>query len=98
MEKVDVFEQVNLVLGVLSEVANNKKIKLLNNVIPQTFIHTDVNVFQTIIRNLVNNAIKFTPVEGSISIEASVPSEGKIQLSVTDTGIGMEETTRKKTL
>jgi PAS domain S-box-containing protein len=96
MEKVDVFEQVNLVLGVLSEVANNKKIKLLNNVIPQTFIHTDVNVFQTIIRNLVNNAIKFTPVEGSISIEASVPSEGKIQLSVTDTGIGMEETTRKK--
>jgi signal transduction histidine kinase len=40
---------------------------------------------------LVDNAIKFTPSQGAVSIEASPAADGGIDLVVRDTGIGMKE-------
>ncbi len=45
---------------------------------------------QKIVRNLISNAIKFTPSDGSISVYLST-SEGKLCLSVSDTGVGMSK-------
>ncbi|MFT6750978.1 MAG: signal transduction histidine kinase [Candidatus Azotimanducaceae bacterium] len=48
----------------------------------------DVNLTKTIIRNLLANAIKYTPEKGSIHIETET-IDGKVQLVVTDTGGGV---------
>jgi len=60
--------------------------------IPKTLIGDDQRIAQ-IITNLLANAIKFTPEEGSISVDTRLLEEDEgvctIQISVTDTGIGI---------
>ncbi len=52
------------------------------------------NMLQTIIRNLVSNAVKFTPENGRITISTN-KTNGKIRLQITDTGRGMDKKTLK---
>jgi PAS domain S-box-containing protein len=59
------------------------------------FIKTDVNVvvadtnmLSTIIRNLISNAIKFTPTNGKVNIYA-MQTKGDVEFSVSDNGVGM---------
>ena len=49
----------------------------------------DLNIFKTIIRNLVSNAIKFTPQDGSITINI-LERDGKAAIAVKDSGVGIE--------
>jgi signal transduction histidine kinase len=41
--------------------------------------------------NLLSNAIKFTPENGRVNASAHRPPDGGIQVSVTDTGVGISE-------
>lgn len=50
--------------------------------------YADINQVHTMIRNLVSNAIKFTPSGGNISISSHAAAD-QIQITVADTGIGM---------
>jgi PAS domain S-box-containing protein len=52
-------------------------------------VNADIHMLQTIIRNLVSNAIKFTPRGGKIKISAIAGPETFVTISVSDTGIGM---------
>jgi two-component system sensor histidine kinase/response regulator len=51
-------------------------------------VHADYNALLRILGNLLDNAIKFTPTNGRISISARQVSDG-VQFSVTDTGYGI---------
>ena len=63
----------------------------LNLDCPQgTFCVSDQNILSTIVRNLVSNAVKFTPRGGSITVSA-VRKDGNTLVSVSDTGVGMDE-------
>ena len=55
----------------------------------------DRDMIFTVIRNLVNNAIKFTPKGGKVVISAC-RKDGSVQVSVTDTGAGMDSATQSK--
>ena len=57
-------------VALLSGGANNKSLKLLSTVDEEITIYGDENMVNTIIRNLVSNAIKFTPQNGEIRITA----------------------------
>ena len=48
-------------------------------------------MFETVIRNLVSNAIKFTPVGGKIFVSAFSSGNNLIAIRVSDTGIGMSQ-------
>jgi len=50
-------------------------------------IRTDPEKLKVVLRNLIGNAVKFTP-QGSITVKASA-QRGGVEVSVTDTGIGM---------
>ncbi len=60
--------------------------KYLNN----CTIFADREMINTILRNLVTNAIKFTPVGGRIEITTGLNNDGT-QITVADTGIGMTQ-------
>ncbi|HKA54312.1 MAG TPA: HAMP domain-containing sensor histidine kinase [Candidatus Binatia bacterium] len=50
-------------------------------------IRTDAEKLKVVLRNLIGNAVKFTP-QGSITVQAS-PQSGGVEVSVSDTGIGI---------
>lgn len=57
-------------------------------------IHADEKMISTVIRNLISNAIKFTPQGGTITIssqEKNVDGKKVIETGISDTGIGMTE-------
>lgn len=53
-------------------------------------INTDTEIFKSVIRNLVNNAIKFTRKNGRIFISAE-NTEEEVRITVQDTGIGIPD-------
>ena len=55
---------------------------------PNVTIQTDRLLFTQVIRNLVTNALKFTP-QGSVCVRAEFPSPYEIEFAVEDTGIGI---------
>jgi two-component system sensor histidine kinase/response regulator len=50
----------------------------------------DKNMINTVVRNLISNAVKFTPENGKFSIKLS-KMDSSVLVTVTDTGIGMPE-------
>jgi len=77
-------ESVELMEGALER----KNIKIETSGNNELEIFADVNMFTAIIRNLVSNAIKFTPVNGQVSIQFR--EEGDFcEISVNDSGVGI---------
>lgn len=50
----------------------------------------DANIFSTVLRNLISNAIKFSKVGGTIHVSGAKRSDGVIEMSVADRGVGMD--------
>jgi len=60
--------------------------------IPETFeVFADRNMIGGVLRNLISNAVKFTPQGGEIIINAELLPGNSMQISVHDTGIGMSK-------
>jgi len=69
--------------------AESKEIEIINEIENLVFVKADANMLETVLRNLITNAIKFTPEKGRIKI--SMAQKEFIEISVCDTGIGMEK-------
>ena len=64
---------------------------------PSDTVLADEDKLRRVMYNLIDNAIKFTPDEGEITIETTVDtSTGKVTISVADTGRGMTEEELKR--
>ena len=72
----------------LNDNADKKEITITTTIPDTIEVYADKNMFQAIIRNIVLNAIKFTPKNGSITIEAK-EDEQNTTLIVSDNGVGM---------
>jgi len=79
---------INEELRVVEDMSAGKNISIKNNVNDEMIIFADKNMLRTVIRNLLTNAIKFTPRNGSVEINGKVLAE-EWEISVTDNGIGM---------
>ena len=76
------------VLTLLKGNAAQKKVDLVYKSYPGTEVFADSTMLHSIFQNLIGNAIKFTPVDGCVTIQA-VDQGTMIQVSVIDTGIGV---------
>ena len=84
-------EVVNEGLSTVLETAQNKKIGLSVSIPENIGIWADSNIIETVLRNLVSNAIKFTPSGGNITLEAKITDNKNLLFSVQDSGIGMKK-------
>lgn len=84
---------VNDNINLLSEIAMAKSIKIVSHLGPQTLVWSDENQVDIVIRNLISNALKFTPRDGMITIMAK-ENTTDWEISVRDTGIGMDQETQ----
>ena len=76
-------------LKVLKESASKKEIKITSYLPDNIEIYADSHMLETVVRNLVSNAIKFTPKSGEISLTATATEGNTIEIKVSDNGIGM---------
>jgi len=87
-EIIDVEDAVSDVLDQEMGSALNKTIELKKNVSPGLKLYADRITLNIILRNLIMNAIKFTPGKGKIEVLASENKDG-IHLTVKDNGVGI---------
>jgi signal transduction histidine kinase len=89
-EKLNLKEKVSDCVDVLSETAKKKKVEIVISIAEETVAFVDNHMFDSILRNLVSNAIKFTNVGGKIRVEAlSNNNNHFIEVKVSDSGIGI---------
>lgn len=90
----------NETIELLDQIAKNKNIKLINQIPEDIIVDADNNMLSTIIRNLISNAVKFTPEGGEIIIKASLISTENhkmfSEIIVSDSGVGIPEETQSK--
>lgn len=94
--KIILHEKVNDVIGLLSGNALKKNLTLINLVLPGVFILADENMLQSILQNLLANAIKFTKSGGTVQVSATQISEKLTKISIKDTGVGIDSKNLKK--
>lgn len=93
--KQNLLEHVKSIVENFQLQAEQKKIKIHLNIEPSLFYYADKNLIDAVLRNLVNNAIKFTPENGSVEISARSLNE-KVEIKVKDTGIGIPNEIKEK--
>lgn len=92
LSDISLTESIGNNIKTLNIQANQKHISILANLEDNYFVRGDKNMLNTIIRNLINNALKFTPQGGVIKIGVNPHyAEDEIMVYVKDNGIGMEE-------
>lgn len=89
LENVNIREITEQVLQLQRTNTLNKKVSLVNNIDENIFIYADKVSVDTILRNLTDNAIKFTPAGGNVSLEAE-EKDGNVVIYVKDSGVGMD--------
>ena len=84
-----ILENFNLLRGI----SDRKNIKLNYSHKGDSHALCDKDLINIIIRNLLTNAIKFTPIKGNISVtvEESILKDGKVYLIIKDNGIGIDQ-------
>ena len=89
-KNINLAQQVTGVISFLEIQAINKDIAIINKVEKNVQVKADENMLDTILRNLISNAIKFTQQKGEIQIYASLKNDF-IEITVKDNGVGMTQ-------
>ncbi len=76
------------VLSFLGSMINTKRLTIANRVSSPIVVFADIDHVHFVLRNLISNAIKFTPEGGTISLEV-IKKSGFYVFSVIDTGVGI---------
>lgn len=89
--KPETFDVVNIVQELktlLQETASQKEIQIDVDLPPYLEIFADKAMINTVLRNLVSNAIKFTPLKGAVKIVSKLKDD-QIVFMVKDNGVGI---------
>lgn len=89
---LNLYDVVNEAIEDAIDSAHTKKIELVNHVLTDLTAYADKNMLLTILRNLIQNSIKFTNEGGSIKINSRSGNQ-IVEISVTDSGVGMDKDT-----
>jgi signal transduction histidine kinase/tetratricopeptide (TPR) repeat protein len=89
IEKFDLSEAAKQTVGLLMPEANKKELNIVNTIPGGMIINADFNMVALLIRNLISNAIKYTPHNGTVTLSAVLPDRQTVQIKVYDTGIGI---------
>ncbi|MFH2091650.1 MAG: ATP-binding protein [Pseudomonadota bacterium] len=88
-ENIDISRMLNNACELYTPLAEDKNIKLNVDIQENIMIQADKKMFQRALSNLLDNAIKFTPENGKIDVNAFI-NENQIIIQFKDTGPGID--------
>jgi len=90
-EETDLAKLVNEALCLMEQQRKNKQIDIDFSIEKDILVKTDKHMLQTVLRNLVSNAIKFSFKNKRVAIVAEKTENESIKISVADEGVGMDK-------
>lgn len=96
LENTDLLRIIESCVDDIAPIAKNRDIKV-NKVFPQNLkeVMADASAIRRVVQNLLDNALKFTPSGGQITL-AVRPTNGMVELEIEDTGPGMSTEEQSK--
>jgi signal transduction histidine kinase len=88
-QEFDIAETIKDVLRPLGLSAKAKQIQVVHQLTKAIYVYADRDMINLVLRNLISNAIKFTPASGSIFIHVQTHSD-HVEVFIKDTGIGID--------
>lgn len=88
-EKLDLNILTGNVVNLLRLSAQEKDIVIALKMENELLSYADANIYSTVLRNLVGNAIKFSRVGSIIHVAGKKRNDGMIEIQVADSGVGM---------
>ena len=92
---IDLNQLMDQNVQLFASYAHNKNIQLGLDISGEAVVYADRNMVSSVIRNLLNNAIKFTNKGGEVHVTVK-DVDHRSELSVTDTGMGIAEDDLRK--
>ncbi|WP_346863194.1 PAS domain-containing sensor histidine kinase [uncultured Draconibacterium sp.] len=89
-EYIELARMIKSVVGLIMITAEHKLIKITLNIPSNFVLYADKSMIETVLRNLISNAIKFTPKNGAVIIRAE-EKENEYVVAVKDSGVGIEK-------
>ena len=91
-ENIDVVHLISGCIKLVRQRAQEAGIKIIQSIDAELpLLHADERMVKQVLLNLLSNAIKFTPSTGTVLVAAGATQDGGMQISVSDTGIGIPE-------
>jgi PAS domain S-box-containing protein len=97
--RLNLYEIVNETVSVINISAKNKNITINVSIEPDTKVNADENMLNTVIRNLISNAIKYTHNNGYVQVFSEIREINKRKFSVIgvkDNGVGIPANKQNK--
>ncbi len=89
-EKFSITEVTDEIASLYNGSMSAKQLQLYTTAVGDVNVNTDKNIARLVLRNLVGNAIKFSPAGGRIDVGIDTQG-GKLVISVADTGAGISK-------
>jgi signal transduction histidine kinase len=92
IDTIDMYKLTDEILRLHRPLAQNKNITIESHITPGLAANGDLDMIKLVFRNLISNAIKYTPASGKIVLDATW-EDGRVEIFVRDNGIGMNAET-----
>ncbi|WP_159434567.1 sensor histidine kinase [Flavobacterium flevense] len=87
-KKIEISPIINKTISLLDNIAKSKNIRIESKIKNEEYAFADKDMLETIFRNLISNAIKFTENNGEVQLSIT-RENNQIVFSVQDNGIGI---------
>lgn len=94
--KVDLAAAADQTIRLMQPLADKKKISLLREGEESLVAKLDEQKMKQLLLILVDNAVKYTPEGGKVTVRILAPAAGKIRIEAEDTGIGISKEDKEK--
>ncbi len=96
MQKANIVDSIQSIFNRYEALADQKQINFIHEVPAEpVYGEMDFDKFEKVLSNLISNAIKFTPVNGKVTVRSKI-SQNKLRIEVEDNGIGIKESDIEK--
>jgi heavy metal sensor kinase len=90
LEEVDIADMIQRACELFQPIAENNSVTMTMELPDRCVVHGEPRKLQRMVANLLDNALKYTPIGGSVTVSVNA-DDGQIAISVSDTGVGISE-------